>query len=356
MELGFKRIEDGKNLSKESPAKNYCNEFNLSNYKELFAFLHKVTLEANLERSNLIYRGVGDSIKHTLVPTALRKEGGESRLKDICLGVFRSEDFSSPKIYSFAEMIAFSLFYQQANAQGLPLPIVSTKAHSLLLKPPHEFVTSGIIGSLEDGGWPNSDILPILALAQHYGVPTRLLDWSTDPYVSLYFAAKDAINNRENSPNSFALWMLNRSVAEEIGNNRFSGAYSRPPKYHLEFVETPQFQNPNLAAQNGIFSVLKINPQWVNHKDRDEAEIECVDRSPLDEALLEISKCLNIQSPIAAKVENETVFVKIMLPNTEAANVLRVLRNMGYHGGTIFPGYDGCEKSIRELELIKRHS
>lgn len=43
-----------------------------------------------------------------------------------------------------------------------------------------------------------------LFLMQHYGVPTRLLDWSESPLVALYFAVESLAHNDEDG----ALWLL----------------------------------------------------------------------------------------------------------------------------------------------------
>ena len=88
--------------------------------------------------------------------------------------------------------------------------------------------------------------LDLLAIAQHHGMATRLLDWSSNPFVALWFACSEFA-----TPESGHLYIYRAAEDTVIDANTDADPFS----YAITRIFQPSHNNARVIAQSGWFSV-----------------------------------------------------------------------------------------------------
>lgn len=278
-----------------------------------------------------IFRGQSD-YSYKLCPSILRyNHDGPFKISELsCMAkmkrdaCIRAADFELENV--FLEYSLLLHFYKIANYSGLHVPCINNFIFSAN--------TSFLMHKMKEGGftWIHKDIVELAALAQHYGIPTRLLDWSFDIYVALYFAVQGAcrhIDEGKGEGRYFELWAINHREFDKIDG------------IPLKFIIPSYSNNENLCAQKGILSYFEKRLDEI-------VQFEGTKRIPINRDTRPLDELLEEYKDIFTK----KMLYRIIFPYTCAKSAFYFLNKLGYHASKIFPGYKGVVLEMEEKKYI----
>lgn len=156
-----------------------------------------------------------------------------------------------------------------------------------------------------------------LALAQHHCLPTRLLDWTINPLIGLWFAV--CKSEKEKSGNG-VVWMFKPSE-EAIASEGY--VLKTPPnKITKTMVFTPTHITPRIRAQAGCFTIHLYQKRQLSFL------------------------------PLERQAKYKRVLSKLVIPSNSFASIRFDLDRVGVNEASIFPDMDGLCRHLAWLHTI----
>jgi hypothetical protein len=177
-----------------------------------------------------------------------------------------------------------------------------------------------------------TDPMDLLFLMQHHGVPTRLLDWSENPYIALFFSLEVALWEPEVNAVDSAVWMIDPTELNRIAfpNNDGSDRILSASDDLLNAYK------PNNPTKNSGKSPIAI--YGVHNSRRIVAQRGVF--------VLHGSSTLPMNKDPALIDKNELMH-KITIRKDAKKPIARALFNMGITDSVIYPDLDGLGREIK---------
>ena len=233
------------------------------------------------------------------------------------------------------------VFRWTRGSDGVDLGEYSQLEHNILA----DFISDGCRYIMDVS---TSDLVAWLEIAQHFGAPTRLLDFTENPLVALYFACSNQMDTNA------SVWIVNESaynesffktpilfptqtnqLISEISNSEIMKRQGQAGECCSEYpvIYRPAYREERMSAQSSVFML------WGKQ------------RIPLTDMVSPEHHMSFTQEPENKK---NGILCYLEIPKNSKKQILSQLSELGVNEKFIFPGLDGVGKYIRKKYSVKR--
>lgn len=252
-------------------------------------------------------------------------------------------------------------FRGQADAGEAPLPsVLRTKRTSVGVLEYDEFhlttmfrLKAPAFGTVPDTGrldqW--------LFLMQHYGLPTRLLDWTENPLAATFFAASAATHSdkprgKYRDRDYLAVWVLHPiqlNMLTERGWNDFPNTWKQSPCLENFKIAFGTAGRDKISQAEGGFKVFQPTSFPIAVQPSNVATRVAVQRSCFT---VHGTDPRDFEALFFNKHGARSYLKKYVLRRNHAERYIRELEQMGVSDSTLYPDFEGLAREMKRRFLL----